>query len=349
MSDIRFGILGCGLAAGFHAHALRAAPDAVLAGVYDRDPAKCASFAEAHGCTAYRSFEALAADGGIDAVCVCTPSGCHAENAVTLLEHGKALLIEKPIAVDPVQANRILAAAKQANLTVGVVSQMRCCDDVKRLKAAVEAGVLGRPVSAQLTMLYHRSKAYYRDSDWHGTLSLDGGGALINQGIHGVDLLLWLMGRVKRVWAHSATLRHEIEAEDTVSALLEFENGCIATLSAATSVWPGQPRRLSLCGTRGSAVLTEDRLTSLATRDAGELIDGRRSSAYLSHTDPGAIPPEAHENVIRDFCDALKEGRAPISDAVDGCNALMLIRAVYEAAAAGESAVPEYIPKEETP
>ena len=347
-SVIRFGILGCGLAANFHANAVKNTPGAVLTGVYDVDAQKCAAFALSHACRAYESFSAFADAGDIDAVCVCTPSGYHAEGAVPLLEHGKALLIEKPIAVDPAQAKRILAAAAQYKKPVGVVSQLRCCGDVKRLKAAVDAGVLGRAVSAQLSMLYHRTDAYYRDSSWHGTLTLDGGGALINQGIHGVDLLLWLLGEVRRVWALTATLRHEIEAEDTAAALLEFKNGCLATLSAATSVWPGQPRRLTLCGTRGSAVLTEDRLTSLITSHAGELADGSRGTGYLSHLDPGAIPPEAHENVVRDFCEALREGRAPISSAVDGYNALMLIRAVYEAAAVGGPVSPDCIPKEGT-
>ena len=344
-TDIRFGILGCGLAAGFHANAIAAVPGAVLAGVCDAAPLRAEAFASAYGCKACGSFEAFASDKTIDAVCVCTPSGYHAQSAVELLSHGKDLLIEKPLAVDLRQAGDILEAQKRSGRTVGVVSQLRCFADVQKLKAAVDAGELGRLVTAQLSMLYHRSEAYYRDSSWHGTLALDGGGALINQGIHGVDLLLWLLGRVRSVRALSATLRHQIEAEDTIAALLEFENGCFCTVTAATSVWPGQPRVLTLCGTDGTAVLTEDKLTTMVTCAHGDTTADGRPSDYLSHNDPGAIPPQAHENVIADFCDALRHSRAPVSDITDGFNALALIRAVYDSARSGEPCVPEYLPK----
>ena len=326
--------MGCGLAAGFHAAAIGAVEGAVLAAVCDVSLPRAEAFAKKYGCKAYGDIAAFAADPDIDAVCVCTPSGYHADNAEILLRHNKRLLIEKPLAVDLPQANRIIEAAKGKDLTVGVVSQLRCCPDVRQLKEIVASGALGRPVSVQLSMLYHRDEAYYKASAWHGTLALDGGGALINQGIHGVDLLLWLLGPVKRVWAAKATLRHEIEAEDTLAALLEFESGCLCTLSAATSVAHGQPRILTVFGTKGSAVLTEDKLTALVTEDGGMAIENGET-AYLSHSDPGAIPPEAHQNVIRDFCEALKTGRRPISDLTDGYNALSLIRAAYQAAEAG--------------
>ncbi|MBQ1553609.1 MAG: Gfo/Idh/MocA family oxidoreductase [Clostridia bacterium] len=331
---IRFGILGCGLAGGFHAAAIRAVEGAELRAVCDVTPESARAFAAKYRCGAYGDIEAFANDEDIDAVCVCTPSGYHAENAVFLLERNKHLIIEKPLAVDLRQAQSIVDAAKKSGRTVASVAQLRCCKDVRRLKDILASGVIGRPVSAQLSMIYHRDEAYYKDSGWHGTLALDGGGALINQGIHGVDLLLWLLGPVRRVSAAKATLRHEIEAEDTLAALLEFENGCLCTLSAATSVSHGQPRTLTVFGTQGSAVLTEDRLTSLVTEEGGLVIE-TGESAYLSHADPGAIPEQAHQNVIRDFCEALNENRRPISDVIDGCNALALIRAAYDATEKG--------------
>ena len=346
METIRFGILGCGLAAGFHASAIRAAEGASLAAVCDVSLPRAEAFAAEYGCAAYGDVQAFAADPEIDAVCVCTPSGYHAENAVVLLRAGKHLLIEKPLAVNEAQAKAVLDAAKESERTVGVVSQLRCCPDVRQLKELIASGALGRPVSAQLSMIYHRDEAYYKNSAWHGTLALDGGGALINQGIHGVDLLLWMLGRVKRVSAAKATLRHTIEAEDTLAALLEFESGCLCTLSAATSVAHGQPRTLTVFGTKGSAVLTEDKLTSLVTEEGGQTIENAES-AYLSHNDPGAIPPEAHRNVIRDFCNALNEGRRPISDGVDGYNALALINAAYAAAELGPQ-TPVFMEREET-
>ena len=339
---IRFGIMGCGLAAGFHAAAIGCVENAVLTGVFDVSFERAQTFAHTFGCTAYHGLAAFAESPEIDAVCICTPSGYHAENAAVLMNSGKNLLIEKPLAVNTAQGRSILRAAAENGRTVGVVSQLRCCPDVQKLKNIIALGTLGRIVSVQLSMLYHRNEAYYRDSAWHGTLAVDGGGALINQGIHGVDLLLYLIGRVKRVSAASATLRHSIEAEDTLAALLEFDNGCLGTLNAATSVFPGHPRTLTVCGTKGSAVLTEDRLTSLVTEKNGVLIGGEESTAYLSHGDPGAIPPEAHENVLRDFCEALRSGRRPVSDAADGYNALALITAAYKAVENGPQ-LPEYI------
>ncbi|MBQ7638106.1 MAG: Gfo/Idh/MocA family oxidoreductase [Clostridia bacterium] len=343
----RFGILGCGLAAGFHANALKNISGACLAGVYDLNKGKRLGFAAKYGCASFESLEQFAESPDIDAVCVCTPSGYHADNSVYLMEHGKALLIEKPLATTKEQAKRIVDAKERTNTAVGVVSQLRCCQDARMLKDMLSAGELGKTVSVNLTMLYHRSEEYYKDSPWHGTLGLDGGGALINQGIHGVDLVLWLLGRVKRVSAVKKTLFHNIEAEDTLSALLEFENGAIGTLCAATSVWPGQPRTLTVCGTAGTAVLTEDKLSTLVTQKSGELVDADRMTAYLSHSDPGAIPPAAHENVIRDFCDALRTGRAPISDVYDGYNAFSLIDAIYKSSLAdGAPVEPEYTTKE---
>ena len=344
-TTIRFGILGCGLAAGFHAAAIKATPGTSLSAVCDVSLPRAEAFAASWGCRAYGDMAAFAADPGIDAVCVCTPSGYHAQNAVFLLHNNKHLLIEKPLAVTAAQGEEILRAAKETGRTVGVVSQLRCCGDVRQLKELIESGALGRPVSAQLSMIYHRDEAYYKNSNWHGTLALDGGGALINQGIHGVDLLLWLLGPVKRVSAAKATLLHEIEAEDTLAALLEFESGCLCTLSAATSAAHGYPRTLSVFGTKGSAVLTEDKLTSLVTEEGGVAIEDGET-AYLSHNDPGAIPPEAHRNVIKDFCEALLKGRRPISDVTDGYNALSLIKAAYLAAEAGPQN-PVYLTREE--
>ncbi|MBQ6163740.1 MAG: Gfo/Idh/MocA family oxidoreductase [Clostridia bacterium] len=340
---LRFGILGCGLAARFHAAAIRSIPGAETVGVFDGDAERARAFCEEFGGSVYESAEAFFASPEIDAVCVCTPSGYHAENAIAALRGGKHVLIEKPVATDLASAKAILDEARGSGRTVGVVAQLRPCGAVQRIRKALEEEQLGRIVSVQLEMLYHRSEEYYKCSAWHGTRAVDGGGALINQGIHGIDLLLYLLGRVKNVTALTRTLYHHIETEDTAAALLEYENGAIGTIGAATSIYPGSPRRLKICGTKGTITLTEDHITKYYIEGKGSLIGEKEQSDYLSHNDPGAIPADAHIGVIRDFCAAVREGRSPISDLTDGYNALALIRAIYDSAERGERVEPEYI------
>ncbi|MBQ6020584.1 MAG: Gfo/Idh/MocA family oxidoreductase [Clostridia bacterium] len=343
-TELRFGILGCGLAAGFHAAAIGAVEDARLVGVSDQNAAAAAAFAGKNGCRAFGSAEQMLNGNEIDAVCVCTPSGFHAENAIDALKYGKHVLIEKPVAVSSAQAEALCAAARESDKTVGVVAQLRPCEAVQRIRKALEEEMLGRIVSVQLEMLYHRSEEYYKNSSWHGTRAVDGGGALMNQGIHGIDLLLYLLGGVKSVTALTRTLYHDIETEDTAAALLEFENGAIGTIGAATSIYPGSPRRLKICGTKGTITLTEDHITKFYVEGRGSLIGEKEQTEYFSHNDPGAIPAEAHIGVIRDFCEAVRAGRPPISGLKDGCNALALIRAIYDSAESGKRTEPVFIP-----
>ncbi len=345
MSDsaLRLGLFGCGMAACLHAAGAREAKNVRISCVCDADPVRATAFASKWGLDVKNSFDDMLADGDVDAVVVCVPSGLHARFAERALAAGKHVLIEKPVATTLEDAARIVELSRLTGLTVGVVAQLRGFADVKKLKKAIDEKRFGRLTLMQLEMRYYRDAAYYASSPWRGTLALDGGAALINQGIHGMDLIAWLFGEPLSVDARVGTLAHDIEGEDTAAALLGYPDGSSCLVSAATSVYPGSPRVLTVCGSEGTAVLTESELTKWDVLGAGDEKASLSTGDYASFNKPDAIPVEAHAGVLSDFAEAVATGRSPMSDAVDGYNALALIRAVYDAAAKGERVRPSFM------
>ncbi len=333
---IRFGIVGCGAIGHWHAKALQSLPDAVLVGAADGVPARAVEFGTTYGVRAFATPEALFASPDVDVACICTPSGLHAPLAIQALEAGKHVVVEKPMALTLVDADRVLEAGRRNGRLIAVISQLRFSPAVRRLKEAVDQGRLGRLVMADLVMEYHRTQEYYDLGGWRGTWAMDGGGALMNQGIHGIDLLQYVMGPVKSVSARIATLVRRIEVEDTAAVVVEFENGALATVQATTSVYPGYPRRLGIHGDRGSIVLEEDTLVAWDLLDPGE-----GPAPVLGHTqskassDPGAVGTEGHIRQLGDFADAVRTGGRPLVDGVEGRKAVEIILAAYESSKEG--------------
>lgn len=329
------GILGCGLIARYHARSLTELPQANLLGAYDRDRDTCESFCQSFGTHAFDTAEALLAFPTLDAVCICLPSGLHYETTLACIRAGKHVIVEKPMTFTAAQATDVIAAAKEAGVQVSVISQLRYTDAVAQLKATMEEGWFGTVATVDVCMKYWREPTYYSASNWKGTLKMDGGGALMNQGIHGVDLLRYLAGPVVSVQALAATRCHEIEAEDTVAAVLEFKNGALGTLQATTSVYPGFSRRLEICGSEGTAILQEDSIVYSAFRDPS-----RRLACAASRHDTGSRPDgmdhTLHKKQIGLFLDALTMGVTPLVDAAEGKKAVELVEAIYTAASTGK-------------
>lgn len=338
-APLRFGLIGCGTAGVFHARSIEALDGLRLVGVYDFSPESARRFAEAYGVRSFDTLEALLTCDEINAVCICTPSGLHAAQALAAIEKGKHVLIEKPLATTVEDAERIVRAAGQAGVVVDVVAQLRLADSVCRIRKALADGELGQLTLCTLDMSYYRSEEYYTASPWRGTWKMDGGGALMNQGIHGMDLLLYLLGPVKSVSGLAKTMARPIETEDTAAAVLEFENGVLCCVSAATSVYPGAPRCLKLHGTKGSITLTEDTITEWNTTTRQEIC---AVNDYNTFSRPETVPVNAHIGVLRDFVQAIRQKTAPISTAADGFNAVALIKTVYKASATGISQIPAY-------
>ena len=241
--EIGFAIVGCGMIAGYHAQAIKAAAGARLIAVADRDAGRTQSFAAAHGAReATTNLEELLALPDVHVVCITTPSGAHLDPALAAIRKGKHVLVEKPIEITVERATRIVRAAAERGVLAGAVFQSRLTQAARAIKHAVEQGRFGRMVLASAGIKWHRSTEYYRGS-WKGTRLLDGGGALMNQGIHAVDLLQWFAGRPAEVQARTTRRVHlGIEVEDTAVATLRFPDGALGVIEATTAAYPGWER-----------------------------------------------------------------------------------------------------------
>ena len=290
---IRFGILGCGAIARFHADAITGIKKAKLIGVADAFLDGAQRFAQEYKVKTYADYNEMLADEDIDAVCICTPSGFHAENAIQALRAKKHVVLEKPMAFTKAEAEAIELEAKKSGCVLTVICQLRFSEDVRRVKQLLAEKALGDLVFCDLYMKYWRDQSYYASSNWKGTRRFDGGGALMNQGIHGVDLLLYLVGGAKVLHARNCTRLHDIEVEDASVAMLEFENGAMGVIEGSTCVCPGFERRLEINGTKGSVILVESNIQKLIIN--GEtLVDRQSGPANGAASNPMAFACDLH-------------------------------------------------------
>jgi UDP-N-acetyl-2-amino-2-deoxyglucuronate dehydrogenase len=330
------GILGGGGISDTHARAARQIPGVEIAAVYSRNETKAARLAEIHGGRAYQDLSSFLNHRPMDFAIIGSPSALHAEHGIAAARQGLHVLVEKPIDISAGRADSLIAECAIAGVRLGVVFQDRAAPDLVKLKQILDANRLGTPILVSASVRWYRPPDYYGGSSWRGIKSLDGGGALMNQGVHTVDLLLWLLGNVNRVFATSATALHNIEVEDTIVATLEFANGAIGTLEAATSAYPGFPRRIAISGSEGSVVVEHNRITSLEIRDqpaapgeAGGLQDAGGASSHL------VADVSGHRAIIEDFIGAIQTGAAPCCDGAEGRRSVELVEAIYESARTG--------------
>jgi UDP-N-acetyl-2-amino-2-deoxyglucuronate dehydrogenase len=355
-APLTFAIIGCGSIAPTHAKALSALPgEARLTHCCDLNTTLAQSFAAQFGLKV-ATFDEILADRSIDVVTFCTPSGHHASLGATALAAGKHVVIEKPMEITPAACDILLAAQRSSGRKLAIISQHRFDPSSQKVRAAVDRGELGSLVLAEARVLWFRSQEYYDSGDWRGTWALDGGGCLMNQGVHTVDLLLWLAGPVKTVYAQMRTAAHErIEVEDVVTATLTFANGGIGNLMATTAAHPGFVAYLGIHGTNGSAIIEGDELKVFAVK-GGETIHGQSATAHALQVATGgtksatahaaAIPAassepgawswgDAHRAQFSDFIRAVHTDSTPLVDGVAGRAAVALINAVYESARTG--------------
>jgi UDP-N-acetyl-2-amino-2-deoxyglucuronate dehydrogenase len=336
------GIVGAGVIAQTHAAAIAALPGAALRAVTDLAPERARAFAQAHDCAAEPDLDALLAREDIDVVSVCVPSGRHADVGARAAAAGKHLIVEKPIDVTLEAADRLIGAARAAGVVMTVISQHRFDAGLVELRALLGAGALGRLVLGDASTKWYRSQAYYDSADWRGTRALDGG-ALMNQGIHYVDLLRWSMGPVAEVTAVCATEAHEMEAEDVALGVIRFASGAVGTVAASTAVFPGFAQRLEISGTDGTVVVEDGEIVHRAFRaeapDPG--LRGTRATrgaaVPATGADAAALATTSHAAQIADLLAAVDEGREPSVTAADGRAALEVVLAVYQSAREGRT------------
>lgn len=354
-APLRFALVGCGAIAPTQATALQELPQLLrLTHCCDLDAARASAFAEKFG-LAVATWEELLADPAIDAITLCTPSGHHGDLAAQALRAGKHVVVEKPMEVTVAACDALLAAQRASGRRLAVISQHRFDPASLAVRRVLDENSLGKLIAADVRIPWYRTQEYYDSGDWRGTWALDGGGCLMNQGVHTVDLMLWLCGPVREVYARTATAAHErIEVEDLVCATLTFANGALGTLFASTALYPGFLVRLGIHGTEGSAILEGDELHTLAIKGR-ETVTGTAASAHalqvatggtrsaVHHAQAGSAAAgpgdwkwgDAHRAQFADFVQAIRDNREPLVEGVAGRAAVRLIHAVYESARSG--------------
>lgn len=338
---MRFGVIGSGVIGAQHAKTIRVlAPRSELAVVADPVADRADRLAAEFETEAAYSLDAVLARADVDVVTLCTPSGMHSDAAVAALEAGKHVIIEKPIDIDLAAARRVVEAEQRTGRTVMVISQHRHDPGSQIVHQALQAGRLGTVTSGVGLMPWWRSQGYYDSGDWRGTVELDGGGALMNQGIHTVDLLVWFLGEPVEVFAYTDLLAHErIEVEDTAVATVRFAGGALGVIHGTTAAYPGLSTRVQVHGTRGTAVIEKDKLVYFhaAGDDAVDSPYGAKVANQVDEALATALPEgvTTHSIQFADFLDAMESGRPPLVTAEAATRTLAVIRGIYASAAAG--------------
>jgi UDP-N-acetyl-2-amino-2-deoxyglucuronate dehydrogenase len=331
---LRYGIIGCGRVAPRHAQSIRQLQNShnvELAAVCDVIESRAQHFAKTYNATPYTDYRALLERPDIDAVSICVPSGLHTRIGQEAARAGKHVLVEKPIALNLDDADALIATCEQARVTLGVVLQNRFNPPMRDLRDLVDSGSLGRLYLGSATVRWYRPQQYYEDG-WHGTWAMDGG-ALMNQSIHHVDALQWLMGGVESVFAYTGTLAHHMEAEDVGVAVLRFKSGALATLEGSTVTYPENLEgSVALFGEHGSVKVGGTALNRKVFWKVAGQIELEREILTHEVVDPPSVYGTSHREQIAEMLSAIREHRLPSTHGGEARRSLELVCAIYESA-----------------
>ncbi|MDP3179984.1 MAG: Gfo/Idh/MocA family oxidoreductase [Spirochaetaceae bacterium] len=344
---MKFGIVGTGMIAEFHARAIAEIPGSSIVACFDALSSRAQAFAAKHGGRAYDDLGAFLRDPEMEIVNVCSPSGAHLDSAIPAAESGRHLIVEKPLEISVARCMLIVDAADRAGVTLSGIFPSRFDGAARVMKAAVEAKRFGALAMGRAYVKWWREQAYYSGSGWKGTKAMDGGGALMNQSIHAIDLLLWYMGEARRVCAFTGAVGHTgLEIEDNAAVALEFKSGALGAIQGSTATWPGFLKRVEVMGTAGSAILEEESLAFWKFAVESTADDKTRARYAAAATtgggasDPTAIGHAGHRSQIEDVIRSIRERRKPLVDGIEATRAVAIIEAIYESAATGKPAVP---------
>lgn len=344
---VGFGIIGAGMIAELHGKTIKTLENAELVGIFDTNATAAQKRAEQFQCRAYSNFEEFLADPAIEAVTIATPSGMHGKVAIPAARAGKHILCEKPLEITLEKVDEVIKACDENHVLLSPVFQTRFTKPVQLVREAMRSGRFGRMVLASAQMRWYRDPAYYAGSSWRGTWAMDGGGALMNQAIHMIDLLIYINGAPEEVFAFAGTLTHSIEVEDNLCATVKYRNGSFGTIEVSTSCAPGFPRRLEFSGSEGTVAFEEDKITRWEfTRPAPEdeeiLRELSGKADACGGRSPMNISGNGHASQISDLADAIATGRRPFLDGREGRRAIELICGIYESARTGK---PYFFPR----
>jgi UDP-N-acetyl-2-amino-2-deoxyglucuronate dehydrogenase len=331
-----FGIIGAGLIADFHAKAIQNLKNARLNGICGTNNGKVRNLAEKYGCRPFSDPDEMLRSDDIDIVTIATPSGAHMEPAIRAAEFGKHVICEKPLEISLDRIDKMIKAHSDAGTRLGGIFNYRYNDTLPFLKKAIDNGRFGTITYASVQVPWWRNESYYENS-WHGTLMLDGGGALMNQAIHMIDILQYLMGPVGSIQAYVATLAHKIEVEDTAVAILQFRNKALGVIYGTTASFPGQFRRLEISGTKGTVIQVENSFKVLQfadqTENDNEIFNTfSRIDGGGGVSDPAAIPFEPHARNIAAFISSVEKGTPFEVDGAEARKAVEIILGIYTSA-----------------
>lgn len=337
---IHVGIVGGGGISETHAKAASGIEGVRVVAVCGQNRQKVAALARSHEAAAFDDVAALVAHRPLDLVLIGSPPACHADEGIAAARAGLHVLTEKPIDVSTARADALIEACAAGGVKLGVFFQDRFAPDLVRLARAVSEGALGRPLLASARVKWWRPPEYYGQSRWRGRRALDGGGAVMGQGIHTLDLLLWLLGDVESAFAHQATAVHAVDVEDTLVATLRFQSGALASFEATTAAYPGYPRQLELTGSEGTVIVQQDRIAAADLRTPREDLRGGEASTNAAASSPVVSDVRGHRAVIEDFLHAIRDGRPPRCDGREGRRSIALVEALYRSAATGQPVRP---------
>lgn len=345
--EIKFGVVGLGMGM-HHCRAIDTAKGAKLIAVCDIDEDRVNRAAAEHNAKAYNNYDDMLKDDEIEVINVCTPSGMHVDMAIPAVKAGKHVIVEKPVDIKVEKIDKLIEVGKTAGVKMSGIFQSRTTPMNKRIKDALDKGRLGQLVGAHAMLPWYRKQSYYEDvkhGRWKGTWDMDGGGSLMNQGVHTVDLIQWLVGRVKSVSGAFGVYAHDIEAEDKAAALLKFENGAIGTLTTTTAAYPGLSQIVLIHGVNGTISWGEDHMTAWKIQGEQEkeeeaemlnLYGPREKRGETTASDPMAVGSSGHVGMVEDMVQAILEDREPIITIESAKHAVEIINAIYESGRTGK-------------
>ncbi|NLC44480.1 MAG: Gfo/Idh/MocA family oxidoreductase [Clostridiales bacterium] len=337
-NKVRFGIIGCGNIAGSHVRSILNNKRAELIAVCDIEEEKAKSFQEKHGAQYfYTDYHEMLKRDDVDVVCICTPSGMHGDMTIATANAGKHVFCEKPLDITSEKMTEMIDVCRNNKVKLGCVYQRRLMKEAVVTKKAIDSGEFGKIVLADAYLKYYRSQEYYNSAGWRGTWELDGGGALMNQGVHGIDLIMWLAGDVKSVFARAETLARDIEVEDTALAILKFTSGAVGVIEGTTSVYPAQETRFEIHGENGSIIFGDSGFQQWRKVGSDEdTLPDVINEKVGGSDDPAAISNLGHDALIDDMISAVIEDRDPMITGESARKAVDLILAIYESSRTGK-------------
>jgi predicted dehydrogenase len=322
--------------AGVHLAALKEIPDARIVGAWSLPPEETQRFSAQHQIRGYRSYDELLADPEVQAVTICLPSGHHADYGMRAASAGKHVIVEKPIDVTMAKARALIETCRKNDRRLSVIFQNRFTPAARKLRKALDQGLLGRLILGDAYVKWYRSPAYYTSNAWRGTKAIDGGGALINQAIHTIDLLQWMMGGAKRLCGLVRTSTHTIESEDLGVAVVEFSNGAVGVIEGSTAIQPGFKERIEIHGQKGSVILEGGNITAWKVEGCNEAdyVDEQKVS-YGSTSSP-AISHVNHKAQLEEIVASIQKNVESSINGEEGLKALRIVLGIYESSAKGQ-------------